>query len=471
MLSFPFARTSICNAQAPATAPLPLTSSAIIPTTVPTIVPTADSTAGELHPGQKSGLPYELGLQATLIDQQLFKFTSPYSGKNSLLSRNENEKTDTYTVYTGVRLFHGLDVYVNPEMARGNGLSTALGLAGFVNGDVVRNPALGMQPYLARYFARYTVATGRGEQKVEAAENQIPGMRPTHRLVITAGKLGTNDIFDVNSYASNTRTQFMNWALINGAAYDYAADTRGYTMGVALEYIQPAWALRLARFQMPTVANGEEMHLDMTHFHGDQVEVEFHPHLLAHKDPFVLHLLSFINVAHMGNYADSVALAEQMGGVPSILLTERNSAVKYGFGANFEQTLADGGATGLFGRYYWNDGATESYAYTEADRSLSFGYQLSGAHWHRKDDRWAIAIAQNDISASHKAYLEAGGLGFLLGDGKLSYGSEQILETYYNYQVIKPLTVGLDYQLVNNPGFNAARGPVSVLSLRAHLEF
>ncbi len=416
-----------------------------------------------------SALPYELGFQATLIDQQLFKFTSPYSSKNSLLSRNENEKTDTYTVYTGVRLSRGLEVYVDPEMARGNGLSTALGLAGFVNGDVVRNPALGMQPYLARYFGRWTLATGNGEQKVEAGENQIAGPRPTHRLVVTAGKLGTNDIFDVNSYAGSTRTQFMNWALINSAAYDYAADTRGYSMGVAVEWVNPDWALRLGRFQMPTVANGPEMHQNLMRFHGDQVELEVHPHLIRKLDPTVVHLLSYVNVAHMGNYAQSVALAA--GGVPDILLTERDSAVKYGYGINWEQPVADGGATGLFGRYYWSDGATESYAYTEADRSFSLGYQLSGAHWHRKDDKWAIALVQNDISASHKAYLQAGGAGFILGDGGLTYGSEQILETYYNYQATKTLTFGLDYQFVNNPGYNAARGPVSVLSVRAHLEF
>lgn len=436
----------------------------------PSTPPEDKETQPGYHRGQKSGLPYELGLQATLIDQQLFKFRSLYEGPHSLLSRNENEKTDSYTLYAGVRLTRGLEVFVNPEMVRGNGLSTGLGLAGFTNGDVVRNPALGMDPYLARYFVRYTLATGHGEEKIAPGENQIEGLRPTHRLVFTAGKLGTNDIFDVNSYANSTRTQFMNWALINNAAYDYAADTRGYAQGAAIEWIHPDWAVRIGRFQMPKVANGIDLQKNLEHFHGDQIELELHPPLLRHQSPLVVRLLGFVNVAHMGNYRAALALARQTGGPPDITRVERNSAIKYGFGLNFEQGLADNGATGIFGRYGWNDGATESYAYTEVERSACLGFQLSGAHWHRKDDRFALALVQNDLSAAHRDYLAAGGLGFLLGDGKLNYGSEQILETYYNYQVAKPLTFSLDYQFINNPGYNRDRGPVSVLSFRVHLE-
>jgi len=437
----------------------------------PSTLPENNPTTLGYHPGQKSGLPYELGFQVTFINQQLFKFRSPYQGPNSLISQNENELTDTYTLYAGARFAPGLEAFVNPEMARGKGISSGLGLAGFTNGDVVRNPALGMNPYLARYFMRYTVATGHGEEQIQPGENQIVGMRPIHRLVLTAGKLATNDLFDVNSYANSTRTQFMNWALINNAAYDYAADTRGYTQGVALEWINPDWALRIGRFQMPKVANGIDLQENLEHFHGDQAELELHPKVGRMKTPAVVRLLGYVNVAHMGNYAATVALARQTGTTPDITKTERNSAVKYGFGLNFEQALADEGATGIFGRYGWNDGTTESYVYTEADRSASLGFQLSGAHWHRKDDRWALALAQNDLSGPHKEYLAAGGLGFLLGDGRLNYAPEQILETYYNFQVAPPLTLSLDYQFIHNPGYNQDRGPVSVLSFRAHLEF
>ncbi|HLK61125.1 MAG TPA: carbohydrate porin [Chthonomonadaceae bacterium] len=430
-----------------------------------------DTTKLGYHPGQKSGLPYELGLQATLIDQNLFKFRSLYQGSNSLLARNENEKTDTYTVFAGVRMTRGLEFFVNPEMARGNGINTGLGLAGFINGDVVRNPALGMDPYLARYFVRYTLSTGQGQEKIEPGENQIEGMRPTHRLVLTAGKIGVPDLFDTNTYANNTRTQFLNWALINNAAYDYAADTRGYTLGAALEWIHPDWAVRIGRFQMPKVANGIDLQENLSRFHGDEVELELHPHLLRKRAPMVVRLLGYANVAHMGNYRDTLALAKRTGTTPDITTTERNDAIKYGFGINFEQPLGDDGDTALFGRYGWNDGAAESFAYTEVDRTFCLGGQLSGKRWRRPGDRLAIAFVQNDLSAAHRDYLAAGGVGFLLGDGTLSYGPERIIETYYSYQVARPLSLALDYQFIANPGYNQDRGPVSVISVRAHLEF
>ena len=417
-------------------------------------------------------LPYELGLQATLIDQQLFKFHSPYSGPLSLRSRNENEKSDTYTLYLGVQLTQGLEAFLNPEMARGNGISQATGLAGFTNGDVIRNPTLGQQPYLGRYMLRGTIPVGKGEEEIQPGENQIAGTkRPIHRVVVTLGKLGTNDIFDTNAYANSTRTQFMNWSLINNGAFDYAADTRGYSQGLAAEWINPNWAFRIGAFQMPTEANGIHLSGDFIHSRGDQAEVELHPHVLPRKNPLVLRLLGYRNFARMGDYRLAVAQAQQAGTTPDITATRRRGNVKYGFGVNFEQPLADSGSTGVFGRYGWNDGRTESFAYTEVDRTLSLGGQLSGRHWKRPDDRLALALVQNDLSSSHKDYLAAGGQGFLLGDGRLAYGPEQILETYYSLQVAKPLALSLDYQFINNPGYNKDRGPVSVLSFRAHLEF
>ncbi len=420
---------------------------------------------------KKPLLPYELGLQVTLIDQNLFKFHSPYSGANSLLARNENELSDTYTLYAGVRLTRGLELFVNPEMARGNGVSQALGLAGFTNGDVIRNPTLGMEPYLGRYFVRYTLATGKGEEKITPSENQIEGMQPTHRLVFTNGKFGASDIFDVNSYANSTRTQFMNWALLNNAAYDYAADTRGYSRGYAVEWVNPDFAVRFGLLAMPLVANGPDLAENLTHARGEQIEVETHPKLLRHKGPMIVRLLAYRNIATMGDYRQALMLAQQSGTTPDITATRRSNRNKFGFGLNLEQPLGEEGATGLFARYGWDDGATESFAYTEVDRSLSVGGQLSGKRWHRPEDRVALAFVQNDLAAAHKEYLAAGGIGFLLGDGKLNYGSERIVETYYSYQVAKPLALALDYQFINNPGYNRDRGPVSVLSVRAHLEF
>ena len=418
-------------------------------------------------------LAYELGLQATLIDQNLFRFRSKYQGTNSLKSRNENEKSDTYTLYLGLRLNPSFEFFINPEMARGNGISEALGLAGFTNGDVIRNPTLGMDPYLGRYFVRITLPTGKKTdlEAINAGENQILGKRPKNRLVISAGKLGASDIFDQSGYANSTRTQFMNWSLLNNGAYDYAADTRGYTQGVAVEWIHPKWSVRFGSFQMPTEANGATLSIDFQHNRGDQIEVELHPELFKKQSPLVVRLLAYRNLARMGDYRESLQLAQQNGAVPDITATRKRDRIKYGFGLNFEQPLGDSDGTALFGRFGWDDGATESFAYTEIDRTMCLGLQISGKKWHRSEDRLSFAVVQNDLATVHKQYLERGGQGFLLGDGALNYGSERIFESYYSYQLLQSLALAVDYQFIANPGYNRDRGPLSVLSARVHLEF
>jgi hypothetical protein len=430
--------------------------------------PTADTTPSQQT--RQPWFPYEAGLQVTLIDQNLSRFHSPYSGPNSLPSQNENELSDTYTLYLGTRFLPWLEVFVNPEMARGRGIGNTLGLAGYTNGDVIRNPTLGQDPYLGRYFVRFTLATGHGTEDVPVGENQIAGKRPMHRLVLTMGKVSAGDFFDLNSYANSTRTQFMNWSLINNGAWDYAADTRGYTVGAALEWIHPDWALRIGSFQMPTVANGPDLAGDWIHNRGDQIEAEFHPKLLKSRDPLIIRALAYRNFAHMGSYDAALALAAKTGATPDITAIETPGAVKYGYGLNFEQALGDGGQTGIFGRLGWNNGTTESFAYTEVDRTFGAGLQVSGARWRRKQDYAAIALVQNDLSSAHKNYLAAGGLGFLLGDGTLSYAPERILETYYSFHVGPSVSLGPDYQLIVNPGYNSDRGPVSVVSFRLHLE-
>lgn len=421
----------------------------------------------------KADRPYELGLQSTVILQHAFRFHSPYQGANSFRSHNETELSDTYTLYLGWRPARNVELYLNPEMARGQGLSQALGIAGYVNGDVIRNPALGQEPYLARYFARWTVPLhGGGTEKIEPGENKIGGTAPAHRLVFTAGKLGTNDLFDLNRYANSTRTQFLNWALINGAAYDYAADTRGYSQGAAVEWVHPKWVLRLGSFQMPRIANGPELATNLGTSRGDQVELELRPKLLRGKgEPAVIRLLGYRNLAHMGRYRDALNQAHGTGRPPDITAVERSGAEKLGFGINVEQPLADDGETGLFGRLTWNDDQTESFAFTEAGGSLSLGGQLSGARWGRPKDRLGVAVVQSGLSRAHRAYLAAGGVGFILGDGRLSYGPEQILEAYYSHQLNKYFSVSADYQVINHPGFNRDRGPVSVIGLRLHLEY
>lgn len=354
--------------------------------------------------------PFEVNGQITWIVQSLFKFHSPYQrdtggqGGGSLLSRHETELSQTYTLYLGAQARPNLEVYLDPEMARGHGVSNALGLAGYTNGEVIRNPTLSQDPYLARYFVRWNIPTGKGTEAVAAAQNQVATIRPTHRLVVTAGKYGVSDIFDLNSYANNTRTQFMNWALLNNGAYDYAADTRGYTRGVVVEWVNPTWALRIGSYQMPVVANGIDLAGNVAHNRGDQIELELHPNLMRKLPLAIVRLLAYRNLAHMGNYREAIALGQKAGTTPDITKAAHVGNIKYGFGLNFEMPLGDvdevgTGQTGLFGRYGWDDGATESFAYTEIDRTVQLGGQVSGRRWHRPHDRFALAWCRTTCAA------------------------------------------------------------------------
>lgn len=263
----------------------------------------------------------------------------------------------------------------------------------------------------------------------------------------------------------------MNWDLINNAAYDYAADTRGYTLGIAAEYINPAYTLRLGLFQMPRVANGIDLDGDLAHAHGDQLELEFHPAVIKGKEKATFRVLGYENHARMGDYREAIAIGQQLGQAPNIVADDRAKRVKYGFSTSIEQPLSDNGDTGLFLRSAWNDGRTESFAYTEAEESVSAGLQVSGNRWKRPKDIWAIAYAQNGLSSAHRDYLAVGGFGFIVGDGRLNYGPEQLVETYYNHVISKGTTLGFDIQCMKNPGYNRDRGPVVVPSVRLHFEF
>jgi hypothetical protein len=287
------------------------------------------------------------------------------------------------------------------------------------------------------------------------------------------GKVSAPDYFDVNTYASSSHTSFVNWVLVNTGAWDYAADTRGYTRGIVVENIHPNYAVRLGVIQMPTIANGIDMASHLNTNRGDNLEMELHPMLLSRTGaPLIVRILGYHNVAHMGNYAEAIAQVAGSGAVPVIQNAEHVGNRKYGFGLNVEQALGDEGNTGAFGRYSWDDGKTESFAFTEVDRALSGGVQFSGAHlFHRPQDHFAIALAQNQLSNDHRDYLEAGGLGFLLGDGKLNYGPEEILETYYSYRIANGITLSPDFQHIINPGYNRDRGPINVAGLRFHAEF
>jgi len=393
--------------------------------------------------------------QLNVIAQGQPGFPAPYVGANSLRPGDHFEVSFVATVYGGVELTPTTAIVITGESAGGNGLSDALGLAGFTNLDVVRNPSLGASPYIGRAFIDQIVPLS----PLEAHDRDplhVLRKLPARRIEVHAGKLSTADIFDVNNVGTDSHLQFMNWSVDNNGAYDYAADTRGYTLGAIVEYIDPLWAVRFGELLMPTVANGIDYDFDIANARGENLEVELHDCIAGH--PGIVRVLGFANHAKMGRYSDAIA----MGGVPDITATRVAGRVKYGVGLNAEQDL---GAVRVFGRLGWSEGHYESFAYTEIDNTIELGgdAQLGPG-------KLGIALVSNGLSDDHRHYLELGGKGFLLGDGQLHYGRESIAEAYYTALAYRGASVAADLQLIARPGYNRDRGPVAVGSLRFHLE-
>jgi hypothetical protein len=441
-----------------------------------TLLACATGAAGAQSRSDSSGVgsaawhTYLLGTQINVIGQDLRPFRSPYQGPNSLESRGDAKISHAYGVYGGIDAGHGLQGYLDAEMIRGMGISRVVGLAGPTNGDVLRQGTadLGSGPYVARAFLRYTIAFASAERDtLQRAPDQVPTIESARRLEFTVGKLAASDLFDVNRYANSTRQQFMNWSLFQNTAWDFAADTRGYTNGVAVSWIHPGWTLRAGSFQMPHEANGNVFDSDLRRARGEQVELT----LTTPRTQTTARILGYLNHARMGSYADAIAVARTQGRAPDVAADDRPGRTKYGFGVNVEQPLGDDGETGLFARFGWSDGRNESFAFTEVDRHLSVGAQLAGSHWGRTDDRIGLGAVREGIVALHRDYLSAGGIGFLLGDGRLNYGSEEIVEGYYRLQAGPYLQLTPDVQHIRNPGYNRDRGPATVLSLRMNLRY
>jgi high affinity Mn2+ porin len=436
----------------------------------PLLSATAQSSADSGATGSSRWQPYLLGTQINVIAQDLRPLRSPYEGPNSLAARGDSKISDAYGIYSGVDAGHGLQAYLDVEMIRGGGISKVTGLAGPTNGDVLRQGTidLGSGPYVARAFVRYTRSfASRQRDTLSAAPDQIPGTVSSNRLEITAGKFALSDLFDVNRYANSTRQQFMDWSLFQNTAWDFAADTRGYSNGIAISWIHPEWTLRAGSVQMPRLANGNVFDSDLRRARGDQIELT----LTVPRTRTTARILGYLNHARMGNYAEALAIGAALRQAPDIAADDRPGRKKYGFGLNLEQPLTDGGETGIFARLGWDDGKTESFAFTEVDRHLSAGAQISGAHWGRADDRIGLAGVREGIVSVHRTYLAAGGVGFLLGDGRLTYGAEQILEGYYRLQAGRYLQLSSDLQSIRNPGYNRDRGPALVGSLRVNFRY
>jgi hypothetical protein len=422
---------------------------------------------------------YFVAGQANIIFQAHCPFHSPYERPNSLLGRGEYKTSLLGTVYLAYQLQHSekyeTDAILDVEEATGRGLSEALGLAGFTDLDVVRNPSLGKTPYLARYELHQVI--GLSEKMIDADRGpfSLATKLPERRIEIYAGRFSLPDFLDLNSVGSDSHLQFMNWTADNNGAWDYAANTRGYTDGVLAEYVDRAFTARYSLATMPTIANGETLQYELRRANGQNVELElrnapgFFINSLA-KRKGAVRLLGYVNHANMGDYRQqNIKFLEGLTPTPDITAHPLQSTVKYGVGLNLEQEVSENAR--IYGRFGWNEGQHESFAYTEVDQTFAVGADYAGRQWGRQNDKVGLTFVSNAIKRDHQQYLKLGGQGFLLGDGNLNYAREDIVEGYYNVHTWRGLYYALDAQYIDHPGYNQSRGPVLVESVRMHIDF
>jgi high affinity Mn2+ porin len=428
------------------------------------LLPAAFAQSEATGPADDQAAPkwWSIHYQATSIGQTHDDFPALYSGTNSLPSYRESRVSITATLFLAVRLNRHLEFVADPEIAGGKGFGQVTGIAGFTNGEIPRVSSATPSLYLARGYFRYTWALGGEKEAVDDDANQVAGARPVERYTSIAGKFALTDFFDNNTYSHDPRAQFMNWAIMYNGAWDYPADTRGYTIGTVQELTMKSWSLRAAMTLEPSEANGPVFDWRLAKNRGEVVEYERRYQIRGQKG--TLRTLGFLNREDAGTFRDAVKLP----GAPDVIATCHNGREKYGFGLNVGQALTRD--VGVFGRYGWADGKTESWAFTQIDRSLSGGIALSGRAWKRPQDVIGAGAARNYLSGDQRVYLATGGLGFIVGDGRLNYRPESIVEAYYAFALNRAVTLSFDYQHVANPAYNQDRGPVSVYSLRMHIE-
>lgn len=408
---------------------------------------------------------FNLHFQQTIITQTKPGFQADYSGENSLSNKGETATSLTTTLFGGARLWKGAEAYFNPEMSGGKGFSQTLGLAGFSNGETFRVGSPQPAIYIARAYLVQTFGWGDQVDTIPDDQNQLAGYRKKRYFSITAGKFGLSDFFDGNAYSHDPRTQFLNWSLMANGAWDYPANTRGYVIGAVFELGQPDWSLRLATTMVTTTANGSIWDGNLAKAHAFTLEYEKRYQISDQKG--TVRILGYDNAAKMGSYALAIA---QNPLAPDVTSTRAYGRNKYGFGVNIEQSVNSD--LGVFAKTSYNDGKTETWAFTEIDQSVSFGAILNGHSWNQKDAEIGLAFVGNGISKDHRDYLADGGYGFIIGDGKLNYGHEMIAEVYYKVNVYqKKVFLSPDYQFIVNPAYNKDRGPVNAFALRMHVEF
>lgn len=404
--------------------------------------------------------------QFTFVEQYHPAFRSPYRGPNSLDPGSRGDETAAATLYAGLRLWDGGQIYLDPEIDQGFGLSNTFGIAAFPSGDAYKVGS--SRPYfrLQRFFVRQVIGLGGEEETVAPDANQLGTTQSSDNITITVGKFGVTDVFDTNAYAHDPMADFLNWAIIDSAAFDYAADAWAYTYGSSIEWTQSWWTLRSGIFAMSRLPNGTAIQTDFAEFELVG-EAEARIDLFGRQGKFKL--LGFLNRARMGSYNDALCLAEKTDSTPDTALVRKYKS-RPGLALNVEQPITDD--LGAFLRASFNNGDEEAYEFTDIDQSVAAGLSLKGERWGRDDDAIGFAGVVDGISQAARRYFGAGGLGTLIGDGRLPrYAMEDVLEAYYSAQATSWLAATLDYQFIDHPAYNPDRGPVSFIALRLHTSF
>jgi len=403
-------------------------------------------------------------VQNTDVVQWHPRFPARFSGPQSLSRASVAEETVSVDLYGGIRLWDGAELHADGLMWHGFGLSDTFGVAGFPSGEAFRIGTGSVRGTLARLFVRHTIGLGGEQEPVEDDQLQLAGVRDVSRITLTLGKFSVKDLFDNNAYANDPRTQFLNWSLMANGAWDYPADSIGYTIGLAAELNRPHWAVRAGLFEVSKRLNGQAFDRHLLQAWSMVTELERRYAVARH--PGTARLLAYLTRAHMGRYQDAlIAPARPADTTPF----RRGYHYKYGIGLNMDQELIEG--IGVFVRLGWSDGQTDSWMFTDVDRTASLGLSIKGGFWQRPEDTIGVGGVFNGITDVHRRYLAAGGLGILAGDGALSYGGERLLEVYYDTAPWKSLHAALDYQFIVNPAYNQDRGPVSVFGMRVHWSY
>ncbi|WP_395742637.1 carbohydrate porin [Prosthecobacter sp.] len=406
---------------------------------------------------------WSIHMQNTNVLQGHAAVRSPYAGQNSLNSAPQMRQTVSLDLLLGLRLWEGAEMHLDGMMWQGFGMSNALGVAGFPNGEAFRKGTSEPNANISRAFIRQSFGLGSEMEDAPSGSLFLKGGQHKSRVVVTLGRFGAKDIFDGNAYANDARTQFMNWSLMANGAWDYPADSLGFTTGGAVELYLHQWVARYGLFQVPNVSNGIGMDPHFWKAWAQVLELERKHEIHGH--PGAVRVLAYLNRAHMGSFQQTLDNPAR----PADITNSRAYRLKYGFCLNADQEIADG--LGVFTRLGWSDGKEEAWSFTDVDSSASFGLSAKGTAWNRPNDTLAIAGIVNVISKPHRAFFQQGGTGILVGDGTMSYGPEKIIETYYDIGVTSWLHLAFDYQFVTNPAYNRDRGPVHIFGARLHWEF